>query len=634
MLTTATSLELESPIGDNRRTAMCGEVVASADNVTQLIPGTSTRLSRVPDGELLNRTRQLVGKSNLLFAALLEHLAEVEARGLHRARRCASLYTYCIYELRFSEDAAARRSGAAKLVRRFPVLLDAIAKGELHLTGLLMLGPHLTEANHVEVLGRAKFRTKKEIGKLVRSLSPLPDVPDLVEPLRPALPRSLRKPTWEEWVASFCPPVRELQPGERPSDWVNEAVSDSADDVEAAMVELAAGRHSLAAIPPVAPSSSQADERSAGANEIDVDDSTGLTTAPARVLETARDLPPITGPQLYQVQFTTTEEHVDLIERAKALLSNKPSLGELHLQAMRLLVEALEKKRYGAKRSRQRGVEPGAEHPRRRGSKPLEVHGRRRGSESVEEHPRQRGVEPGAEHPRERGNERVEEQRQFLESVECALCTHGGTSAPLFVAIDGPGCSGKTTLTEELCIVLGGDVSVLSLDSLLLPLRDQDLTYSAVEDLSAGIPHLRWEELEAILERLAGGQDASYRCFDWKSDSLGDSVLLRCTPIVIIEGLYALHPRLRDFYRLKVWLDGLVRGVSSGPSNACARVACLLAHAIRWIRLWRDLYVPREQAYLVTHRPFDAADLFMWGFGLESTRRSFAAGARKAPVTR
>jgi hypothetical protein len=32
-----------------------------------------------------------VGKSNQLLAALLLHLAEVEARGLHRKRLCASL---------------------------------------------------------------------------------------------------------------------------------------------------------------------------------------------------------------------------------------------------------------------------------------------------------------------------------------------------------------------------------------------------------------------------------------------------------------------------------------------------------------------------------------------------------------
>jgi hypothetical protein len=75
---------------------------------------------------------------------LLAHLAEVEARGIHSGRARASLYTYCVYELRFSEDEAFRRASAARLVRRFPTLFEAIAAGELHLTGLLMLGPQLS----------------------------------------------------------------------------------------------------------------------------------------------------------------------------------------------------------------------------------------------------------------------------------------------------------------------------------------------------------------------------------------------------------------------------------------------------------------------------------------------------------
>ena len=150
--------------------------------VTKLVPGGDAGLAHLSDRELLASTRALVGSSNRIFAALLAHLAEVDARGLHRTRACASLYTYCIYELRFSEDAAARRAGAAKLVKRFPLLLPAIANGELHLTGLLMLGPHFTPENIVEVLGRAKFRTKRELAKLVRELHPLPLVPDLVEP--------------------------------------------------------------------------------------------------------------------------------------------------------------------------------------------------------------------------------------------------------------------------------------------------------------------------------------------------------------------------------------------------------------------------------------------------------------------
>jgi hypothetical protein len=271
-------------------------------------------LDHLSDSELLASTRRLVGTSNQLFAALLAHLAEVEARGIHRTRACSSLYAYCIYELRFSEDAAARRSGAAKLVKQFPILLDAVANGELHLTGLLLLGPHLTPENHLELLARAKFRTKKEITKLVRVVAPLPQIPDRIEPLGPAPARPMRNPTWEEFVQSLCPPVRELPPGQRPRDWANDTL-DVALDTE----------------PEIATSEAPDDSAPAG---------------------TTPKLAPLAAPLQYHMQFTTNEEHVQLVERARALLSRDLKgdlLGDLHLQAMRLLVAALEKRKFAVK---------------------------------------------------------------------------------------------------------------------------------------------------------------------------------------------------------------------------------------------------------------------------------------------
>src|SRR5690242_16468063 len=96
--------------------------VAVGDTVTKLVPGASLEFAHVSNDELLEGTRRLVGRSNQVLAALLAHLGEVEARGAFRKCSCASLYTYCIYELRFSEDEAARRSAAAKHVRQFPQL--------------------------------------------------------------------------------------------------------------------------------------------------------------------------------------------------------------------------------------------------------------------------------------------------------------------------------------------------------------------------------------------------------------------------------------------------------------------------------------------------------------------------------
>src|SRR5882724_11411050 len=64
-------------------------------------------LTSISDDELFATVQHLTARSNVALADLLAHLGEVERRGVHRLRACASLYTYCIYELR--DDARWRR---------------------------------------------------------------------------------------------------------------------------------------------------------------------------------------------------------------------------------------------------------------------------------------------------------------------------------------------------------------------------------------------------------------------------------------------------------------------------------------------------------------------------------------------
>ena len=61
-------------------------------------------LSSLSDDELHAAVRRLTARSNVTLADLLAHLGEVEERGIHRARACATLYAYCQYELRMSES--------------------------------------------------------------------------------------------------------------------------------------------------------------------------------------------------------------------------------------------------------------------------------------------------------------------------------------------------------------------------------------------------------------------------------------------------------------------------------------------------------------------------------------------------
>jgi hypothetical protein len=170
------------------------------------------------DGELHATVRRLTAHSNIALADLLVHLGEVERRGIHRERACASLYTYLVYELRMSEDAAYRRAKAARIVREHPDLRDVIARGELHLTGLLMVAPYLGGERHAEVLARARFRTKREISRVVAELDPKAPVAPRIVPLAPALPRRARN--LQEALAGY---YRNLPEGDRPADWVESA---------------------------------------------------------------------------------------------------------------------------------------------------------------------------------------------------------------------------------------------------------------------------------------------------------------------------------------------------------------------------------------------------------------------------
>ena len=138
------------------------------------------RLNDVSDDRVLERVRWLVGRSNEVTAELLAYLIEVEERGLHLREATSSLFAFCVERLHLSESAAAKRIWAARTARRFPLARQMIARGEIHLTGLNLLAPHLTEENHAALLARAVHRTRREIEAIVAELAPKPDVPSRV----------------------------------------------------------------------------------------------------------------------------------------------------------------------------------------------------------------------------------------------------------------------------------------------------------------------------------------------------------------------------------------------------------------------------------------------------------------------
>jgi hypothetical protein len=65
------------------------------------------------------------------------------------------MFDFCVVRFHMSEPTAGKRIGAARTARRFPVLFDMVARGEIHLSGILRLAAHLTDENHRQVLAEA-----------------------------------------------------------------------------------------------------------------------------------------------------------------------------------------------------------------------------------------------------------------------------------------------------------------------------------------------------------------------------------------------------------------------------------------------------------------------------------------------
>src|SRR4051794_30464860 len=156
---------------------------------------TPMALAHLSDADLLTTTAQLAERERHTTAEVVAALMEIDARKLYLGEGCSSLFTYCTQVLHFSEHAAYGRIEAARAARRFPVILGALASGDLTLTSVTLLGPVLTQENHAGLLAAARHRSKREVEHLVATLRPQPAVASslrkLPAPRGPAAPTAL-----------------------------------------------------------------------------------------------------------------------------------------------------------------------------------------------------------------------------------------------------------------------------------------------------------------------------------------------------------------------------------------------------------------------------------------------------------
>jgi hypothetical protein len=244
-------------------------------------------LARLSDNELAAQLKRLAARGRDATACMVAHLAEMDTRDIHLRDGYPRLYDYCRAVLHLSEWEAWNRIEAGRVARRFPVLLDMLEEGSLNITGIKLLGPHLTPENHSAVLEKARWKSKLAIGEIVARLDPQPDVPTSVAPIL-------------EFAVASNPP----------------SAAPSAPDPSGSPAPAAASEPPHAAPP----------------------------ASPARPTV----LTPL-SPQRYKLQLTISSETLEKLRRAKDMLGHRVRAGDddaILNRALTVLIDKLAREKY------------------------------------------------------------------------------------------------------------------------------------------------------------------------------------------------------------------------------------------------------------------------------------------------
>src|SRR4051794_24973909 len=122
-----------------------------------------TDAASLDDLRLTESLTRLAGAERTSTVALIVHLGEFDHRQLYRGAGFPSLFQYCVEVLRLSEDAASNRIAAARMARRFPVIVDLLTAGTLSPTTVRLISHHATPENGRALIDAAVGRTRRQV---------------------------------------------------------------------------------------------------------------------------------------------------------------------------------------------------------------------------------------------------------------------------------------------------------------------------------------------------------------------------------------------------------------------------------------------------------------------------------------
>jgi hypothetical protein len=174
--------------------------------------GDRYRLGGLGNDQLLAALSGLVRREHDLMSDLLAHLAELDERRRYLDLGFTSLFAYCTEALGFCKSSAGRRIAVARVCRKYPEAFARIARGELQLSALSLLAPHLSQKNATELFEACKRKSCDQVEELLAARFPKRDVRDSIRRLPP-------RPEAGTPMEGACPRLWPTESGLRSPRW-------------------------------------------------------------------------------------------------------------------------------------------------------------------------------------------------------------------------------------------------------------------------------------------------------------------------------------------------------------------------------------------------------------------------------
>lgn len=145
-------------------------------------------LKNINDERLIINFEDVVKDERKAKAHVILHLAEIGRRRLYAKLGYSSLYVYIMKKYHYSGSGAYRRIQAAKLSQRYPEILNYLQSGQLNLTTISLLEPHMKGPGHgngqANLIKKALGKSKGEVETLIAEVTHVEKVyPDKIRKL-------------------------------------------------------------------------------------------------------------------------------------------------------------------------------------------------------------------------------------------------------------------------------------------------------------------------------------------------------------------------------------------------------------------------------------------------------------------